>query len=253
MTPAAEQEAICTYLDWDSKFFQLPIARLNRTRLDHSTVTHALQWCNTNRIECLYFLCDSDDPQTTYLAEANGFHLTDVRVVFEQALAQSKEFAAPSGAIRLARESDLGLLRTLASAAHHDTRFYFDQNFDRAKVRSAVRNLDRKQLPGLCPGRAGCRSRPSARRLPDLPLKAERISGRPGRRRCKLPGKGFGHDPGSKLPRVVPPPGRAAGNGCHPRQKPCRTASLPAKRLRHRIRPVVVSPLVSALIATTMA
>ena len=133
MTPPAEQESICTYLEWDSKFFQLPIARLNRTRLDHSTVTNALQWCNTNRIECLYFLCDSDDPQTTYLAEANGFHLTDVRVVFEQSLAQNEVVAAPSGAIRFARESDLGLLRTLASAAHHDTRFYFDKNFDRAK------------------------------------------------------------------------------------------------------------------------
>ena len=35
--------------------------------------------------------------------------------------------------VRLARESDLGMLRRCARTLHRDTRFYFDQKFERAK------------------------------------------------------------------------------------------------------------------------
>jgi dTDP-4-amino-4,6-dideoxy-D-galactose acyltransferase len=126
------EHALCTFLEWDSNFFGVRIARLNASRLDEETLASALQWCNSNRIDCLYFLADADHAMTPILAEKNGFHLTDVRVTYERPLAQNETFPA-HGTIRLAREQDLPTLREIARNTHRDTRFYFDGRFDRDK------------------------------------------------------------------------------------------------------------------------
>jgi dTDP-4-amino-4,6-dideoxy-D-galactose acyltransferase len=126
------EQALCTYLEWDSNFFGVRIARLNFARLDEQTVAEALQWCNSHRIDCLYFLADADHATTPTLAEKNGFHLTDVRMTFEKPLAQNETFPAQD-TIRLAREEDLAALRKIARNTHHDTRFYFDGHFDRTR------------------------------------------------------------------------------------------------------------------------
>jgi dTDP-4-amino-4,6-dideoxy-D-galactose acyltransferase len=131
--PMGERNPVCTYLDWDSKFFERRIARLNRLRLDDAMVAETLAWCDANRIDCLYFLADSDHPQTPRLAQANDFSLTDVRVTFERALAQPESADIVPDGVRLAREDDLSLLRAIARTGHRDTRFYFDEHFDRTK------------------------------------------------------------------------------------------------------------------------
>ena len=131
MKPAAGCD--CTYLDWDSRFFALRIARLNCARLDEAIVSRSRQWCKANQIDCLYFLADADHAQTPRLAEANGFRFTDVRVTLAQSPARSAPAAAISDGVRLAREDDLAVLRPIARTGHRDTRFYFDEHFDRAK------------------------------------------------------------------------------------------------------------------------
>ena len=123
---------ICTYLDWDSNFFDLRIARLNRPRLDEATVAEALDWCAARHIDCLYFLADSDHASTPILAERNAFRLTDVRMTFERTLAPADQWTQDTS-VRVAREDDLAALRQIASSTHRDTRFYFDEHFDRAK------------------------------------------------------------------------------------------------------------------------
>ena len=123
-------QALCTYLEWDSNFFGLRIARLNVARLEEQTLADALQWCKSNGIDCLYFLADSNDVVTPVLAGQNDFRLTDVRMTLERTLAQN-ETPANQSAIRLAREEDLPALREIARTAHRDTRFYFDGHFDR--------------------------------------------------------------------------------------------------------------------------
>jgi GNAT superfamily N-acetyltransferase len=133
MNPTGDSNPVCTCLEWDSKFFERRIARLNRPRLDDATLAETLAWCDTNRIDCLYFLADSDHPQTPRLAEANDFFLTDVRVTFERTLGQQEHaHTAPDG-VRLAREGDLNVLHAIARTGHRDTRFYFDEHFDRTK------------------------------------------------------------------------------------------------------------------------
>jgi dTDP-4-amino-4,6-dideoxy-D-galactose acyltransferase len=128
-----QPESICTYLEWDSRFFGSRIARLQRGRLDAATLNEALVWCRDNRIDCLYFLADADHAATARLAESDGFELTDIRMTFVRAIGEADALAPSSDGIRLASEQDLTGLRTIARTAHRDSRFYFDEHFDREK------------------------------------------------------------------------------------------------------------------------
>jgi dTDP-4-amino-4,6-dideoxy-D-galactose acyltransferase len=128
-------EAVCTYLDWDSQFFQRRIARLNRRRLDERSAAEVLGWCGENKIDCLYFLADADDAKTVRLAQQNNFIQTDVRVTFERLLINDDRLLPESadGIVRLGDERDLVALRKIASTCHRDSRFYFDEEFERSK------------------------------------------------------------------------------------------------------------------------
>jgi dTDP-4-amino-4,6-dideoxy-D-galactose acyltransferase len=128
-----QPESICSYLEWDSSFFGSRIARLQRGRLDAATLNEALVWCRDNHIDCLYFLADADHAATVRLAESDGFQLTDVRMTLKRAIGEADALTPPSDGIRLAREQDLTALRAIARMAHHDSRFYFDEHFDREK------------------------------------------------------------------------------------------------------------------------
>ena len=132
MTENPAKAPLCSYLDWDSNFFERRIARLHASRLEPAIMQQALQWCAQNRIDCLYFLADSDDPQTARLTEENHFQFVDVRVTYERAVAH-REIEGAGAKVRLAREEDLPLLADIARNAHHDSRFYFDEHFDRGK------------------------------------------------------------------------------------------------------------------------
>ena len=131
MNSSTERDPVCTYLEWDSEFFQHRIARLNRRRLDPATIAECAEFCRQHRIDCIYLLADSDDPQTPRLAEANDFHFTDIRLTLERVVAQDDLPPDTSNGTRFARESDLPALRAIARTAHHDTRFYFDEHFER--------------------------------------------------------------------------------------------------------------------------
>jgi dTDP-4-amino-4,6-dideoxy-D-galactose acyltransferase len=131
--PSEDREPICTYLDWDSRFFERRIARLNRHRLDEARLNEVLTWCQTNRVDCLYFLADSDDTQTSLLAGRNAFLHTDVRLTFARALTESGPLTPAGGSVRLARPGDLAALKAIARTGHRDTRFYFDAHFEPAK------------------------------------------------------------------------------------------------------------------------
>jgi dTDP-4-amino-4,6-dideoxy-D-galactose acyltransferase len=162
MNPSVEREPVCTFLEWDSKFFERRIARLNRRRLDAKTIAESQAWCDSNRIDCLYFLADSDHPETPRLAEANDFLLTDVRLTLERKITQGDHAAPESDPVRLAREDDLGVLRGIAGFGHRDTRFYFDAHFERAKcdllyqtwIENSFRGFAQAVLVGEVEGKA---------------------------------------------------------------------------------------------------
>lgn len=77
---------VCQFLDWDSRFFDLRIARLQEPRLDEDVSQAALDWCRGNRIDCLYYLADAADQTSIQLAEQLNFNFVDIRLTLGRAL-----------------------------------------------------------------------------------------------------------------------------------------------------------------------
>ena len=120
--------ADCSVLPWDSEFFGAKIARLAPGRLTTDSLAAALRWCESEHIECLYFLAESDHPETVRLAEAVRFQLVDIRVrLAREATPATPRVAGTS--VRLFLERDAEALRAIARAGHRDSRFFADPRF----------------------------------------------------------------------------------------------------------------------------
>ena len=52
---------LCQFLDWDSNFFQIRVAKINQNHLDHESIKKITDWAKQQNIDCLYFLAASDD------------------------------------------------------------------------------------------------------------------------------------------------------------------------------------------------
>jgi dTDP-4-amino-4,6-dideoxy-D-galactose acyltransferase len=120
----------CDYLEWDSNFFGRRIGRVHG-RFSPCDIGRILEWCEIERIDCLYLLAASDDAQAVAVAEKHGFQLVDIRITFDVALEQiSKEAGAT---LRLARPSDLEALKQTARSSFRDSRFYYDPRFEKTR------------------------------------------------------------------------------------------------------------------------
>lgn len=128
----------CRILDWDSQFFGLRIARLEGPRLHPDEVEAIDRWCAAEHIDCLYFLAESDCPETVASAEANGFGFKDLRITYQwkSALgARGVPAQIDEGVkVRTFAQSNLDRLIEIARASHTDSRFFFDQRFDRSRA-----------------------------------------------------------------------------------------------------------------------
>jgi dTDP-4-amino-4,6-dideoxy-D-galactose acyltransferase len=123
---AERGSSLCSYLDWDSEFFGVKIARLIPDSLTNTLLDRALSWCRAEKVRCLYFLARIDDEETILLAERNAFQLVDVRITMERSLPAPNYSTGP---VRPFRSGDLEALRAIAATSHRDTRFYHDSHF----------------------------------------------------------------------------------------------------------------------------
>lgn len=122
----------CEMLEWDSKFFGFPIARVRGDTFTQELVQQVDAWCHQAGVRCLYFLSRADDPHTTRLAEENSFRLVDIRMTFGYKVSRSTFSGQNSKVlVRHARTEDIQLLQRIARQSYYDTRFYFDTNFPR--------------------------------------------------------------------------------------------------------------------------
>lgn len=122
----------CRFLEWDSEFFGLRIARVEGDRLEPAAAAEVLGWCRDRGIDCLYLQADCGDAATIATAGDAGFRLADVRVVLERP-------PGPSGRevrVRPWAEEDIPALRDLAGRSHLGTRFYRDGRFPRERCRA---------------------------------------------------------------------------------------------------------------------
>jgi dTDP-4-amino-4,6-dideoxy-D-galactose acyltransferase len=129
-----EANSVVEYLEWDSNFFGMKIARILPNRLARKDLELIKDFCAGQSVDCLYFLADPGDEETIQLAEKDRFHLVDIRVTLEKYIDRSPVFPGDTSdsSIRTATEEDIPNLISLVKNIHFDTRFYFDPSFPNA-------------------------------------------------------------------------------------------------------------------------
>lgn len=121
----------CRILEWDTEFFGRRIATLRPGILTASGLSHVVEWCRAQRVDCLYALSDSSDAGGLRVLEDAGARVVDVRMTFDRSLRDAPVPA--SGAARVSREEDIPALRELAAVSHKNSRFWADEHFPRSR------------------------------------------------------------------------------------------------------------------------
>lgn len=124
--------APCTFLSWDSDFWEVRVASITQRTLTEALLAEVGVWCADQQIDLLYFLAAANDATTVRLAENNQFHLTDIRVTFEHALRDIPDDLPP--AVRSSVSSDIPALCAMARTSYLDSRFYYDTQVPKEKA-----------------------------------------------------------------------------------------------------------------------
>lgn len=118
------------FLEWDSCFFGVRIARIACQALSVENVASVTASCVEEKIDCAYYLANPADSASIRIAEENGFHLVDIRVTLDRQITPlPTEWCSDSPYVRRAKETDIPLLRQIAAKNHRDSRFYHDGKF----------------------------------------------------------------------------------------------------------------------------
>ena len=132
------------FLEWDSEFFGFRIGRMTAGSGGADELPLMAAWCREHRIDCMYLLADAD---AGYIAAEGGFLLTDIRVRLEvPVLSPAKK--AECRDVRPFQPADLPAISEIAAASHHDSRFYYDPRFPRAKCDELYRTWIRRSAEG---------------------------------------------------------------------------------------------------------
>src|SRR5579862_9490160 len=71
------------FLPWDSEHFKCRIARLKPSTLTAELLSECIDWCRREKIDCIYWLAQSDHAPSIRIAENNRFNLVDCRMTLE--------------------------------------------------------------------------------------------------------------------------------------------------------------------------
>jgi ribosomal protein S18 acetylase RimI-like enzyme len=138
--------APCKILNWDTEFFGARIGQIEGDSLTDASIDSVMQWRLDHQIDCLYFLCASDDDESVRVAEQNHFHLVDVRMELSWR-AQNIESRSMSDT-RLYRPDDLAPLQEMAAESYSLSRFYFDRRFPKERASALYREWITKSCDG---------------------------------------------------------------------------------------------------------
>jgi dTDP-4-amino-4,6-dideoxy-D-galactose acyltransferase len=124
---------VARVLRWDSDFFGFEIGRLEKSSFDESAARALTTWMTQQRVKCTYCLFDANDATSVRTAEAHGGRFADMRLTYSMTLGPRTQRTADVS-VRKGRPSDLPALEPIARASHTDSRFYFDDRFERRRV-----------------------------------------------------------------------------------------------------------------------
>lgn len=117
-------------LEWDTAFFGHRIGRAQA--LSNETLELVLQEARARAFDCVYMLAQAEDQELYQrLLRTPGCVQPDLRLTLTLSLEEHRTRNVLP--VELAHEGDVEVLRTLASQAHRDSRFFADARFDEAR------------------------------------------------------------------------------------------------------------------------
>lgn len=127
---------LITKLDWDSRFWGFSVGYLSSKHLTENIIYRIEEVIKKNKFRLVEYLCNCHDSRSVKTAEKYGFHFTDIRLSFEKALNTEEDILLPDKVVfAKAKAKDILRLKEISEGLYRDSRYFFDDNFDRSKVR----------------------------------------------------------------------------------------------------------------------
>lgn len=120
-------------LDWDTAFFGIQSARITVCRTNAAELSDILSSVKSWGAQVVHLLIDSDHDASVSAAEQAGFHQVDIRVTLHWRDQPPAPQHSSTLIVRDHCDSDIRVLEEIARTSYHDTRYYYDARYSRAR------------------------------------------------------------------------------------------------------------------------
>ena len=126
---------LCQKLQWDSNYFGINVGYLSCLRLTPNIEKHVKKFVWKEKIDLLEYRCNCHDRESVVTSEKNGYSFVDIRLTYENVLKNNNKVCERKHySIRKGCDCDIEKLQKIATDIYKDSRYYFDDNFDKDKV-----------------------------------------------------------------------------------------------------------------------
>jgi dTDP-4-amino-4,6-dideoxy-D-galactose acyltransferase len=137
-------------LDWDSRFFGIPIGRVDfpPDRLNPGAIASALRAAENMKLACLYLQMPFVSPEVTAFCARPDFLLVDIKTVLSKRPASEAPPEEPGWSVVTPEEAHHPVLEDITEAVSQTSRFRFDPRFGMAGAARLYRTWLRNSLEG---------------------------------------------------------------------------------------------------------
>jgi ribosomal protein S18 acetylase RimI-like enzyme len=121
-------------LKWDSNFHGYNVAYLSCMHLTPNILCQIEKFIRRENIRLVEYLCNCHDRRSVLSAEENDFHFVDIRLSYRMKIQDKTHCSLGNFLFRKADEHDIPVLQAISKYIYKDSRYFFDNNFDREKV-----------------------------------------------------------------------------------------------------------------------
>jgi len=140
---------IIKILDWDTKFWGFRVAYLSCRCLTESIIYRVNQFIKLENVKLVEYLCNCHDSNSVKITAENSFIFADIRLSFEKRLLEKKNICLSEEFIfSLANKKNIPALLEITKDLYLDSRYYYDENFDRNKASIFYQNWVEKAVLG---------------------------------------------------------------------------------------------------------
>jgi len=136
-------------LDWDSEYFGFNVAFISCMHLTDNIFSTIEKFVKRNNIKLLEYLCNCHDSRSVKVAEKNLFHFADMRLTFCRQLKEKENTKLPEEvSFARAEKVDIPELRGISEDIYKDSRYFFDEGFEKAKAKEFFQGWVEKGVLG---------------------------------------------------------------------------------------------------------